>query len=190
MIHFEVEFLCKFSNFIPLVARLDSASCVYKIGFIVRGESWRPQVSQWIVIIPGWGFLFSSGLVDFFFWSFFLCSNIMERLEFSSWTWWCNSGGIIPWEIFQRVFLTGWGFRGAKGHFLSYFAPFRHLLVSFFNKVFPLLQPSLFSMLCVEWVYALVPIPGVYILPCLVQYAWFIPTNCVAKLGNHQVKGE
>ena len=36
-------------------------------------------------------------------------------------------------------------------------------------------------MLCVEWVYALVPIPGVYILPCLVQYAWFIPSDCVAK---------
>ena len=99
------------------------------------------------MIVLGWGFLFSGGLVDFFFWSFFLCSNIMERREFSSWTWWYISGGIVPWDIFQRVFLMGWGCRGAKGHFLSYFAPFRHLLVSFSNKVFfffLLLQPSLF----------------------------------------------
>ena len=138
------SFLCKFSNFIPLVARLDSASCVYKIRFIVRGESWRPQVSQWIVIVLGWGFLFSSGLVDFFFWPFFLCSGIVERLEFSSWIWWCDSGGSVPWEAFHGGFLDGLGFRGAKGHFFLFYPPFRHLLVGFF---FFLINFSIFMFL-------------------------------------------
>ena len=106
----------------------------------------------------------------------------MERLEFSSWIWGYDSGGIVPWEAFHGGFLDGLGLRGAKGHFLSYYAPFRHLLVSFSSKIFPYCSCSFSSMLCVEWIYALVPIPGVYILPCLVQYAWFIPPNCVVKL--------
>ena len=41
-------------------------------------------------------------------------------------------------------------------------------------------------MLCVGWKYALVPIPGVYILPCVVQYAWFVSTGCVVKLDGYQ----
>ena len=97
----------------------------------------------------GWGFLFGSGLVDFFFWPFFLCSDITGRLEFSSWIWWCNSGGRVPWEVFHGGFLDGVGLRGATGHFLSYYVPFRHLLVSFLVKFFHYCSRPF--LLCYVW---------------------------------------
>ena len=133
------------------------------------------------MIVLGWGFLFSSRLVDFLFWPFFLCRDVEERLGFSPWTWWCASGGSVPWGTFHGGFLDGLGLRGAKAHFLSYFAPFRHLLVRFSSKFFRYCSRSFPFMLCVKWVYSLLPIPGVHILPFLVQYAWFIPSDCVAK---------
>ena len=72
----------------------------------------------------------------------------MERLEFSSWTWWCDSGGSVPWETFHGGFLDGLGLRGPKGHFSSYFAPFRRLLVRFLVKFSIIAAVPFFYAMC------------------------------------------
>ena len=104
----------------------------------------------------------------------------MGRLEFSSWAWWYISGGISPREIFQGVLLMGWGSGEPKVVFCHITVP-SAISWSVFPVKFSIIVAVPFFYAMCEWVYALVPIPGVYILPCLVQYAWFIPSDCVAK---------
>ena len=107
----------------------------------------------------------------------------MERLDFSSWIWWCDSGGSVPGETFHGGFLDGWGSGGPRVNFCHISLPSAISWFVFPVKFFLIAAVLFLFMLSLEWVYSLSAVPGVHIFPFLVQYAWFISTNCVAKLG-------